>query len=352
MTYFVRASALTNYARVARDLGLDPYRQLRKAGIPRGALFDPGATVSASALRKLLAASAEAAGVEDFGLRMAETRQLTDLGPLGLAIQGAPTLRNALESLERYLRLQSETVVMSFEEIGDLLVIRQNLLADDQPARRQSIELVVGGLYRLLQRFLGDRWKPRSICFTHPPPSSPTRHTSIFGMHVLFNQEFDGIVCRSADLAAPLADYDPQLASEVKQHLDAQLAGATAAFPEVVRRLILARLGAGACTAENIAEQLTISRRTLHRRLLQHGHRFSDIQHQARLDQAAQLVSTGARPLAELAMMLGFGSASSFARWFGSCFGCTVSSWRKQRQSSQVSVEPGIRTNARHVAKM
>jgi hypothetical protein len=37
--------------------------------------------ISADALRNLLTESARAAGVEDVGLRVAETRQLTDLGP-------------------------------------------------------------------------------------------------------------------------------------------------------------------------------------------------------------------------------------------------------------------------------
>lgn len=342
MTYLIRASALTNYARVARDLGLDPYRQLRRAGVPRSALLDPGASISAGALRKLLADSADAAGVEDFGLRMAETRQLTDLGPLGLAIQGAPTLRQALESLVRYLRLQSETVVMALEEVDGLVLIRESLLPDGQAANRQSIELVIGGLYRLLQRFLGERWKPRSICFTHPPPNGPTRHASVFGMPVLFNQDFDGIVCRAADLEAPLADHDPQLASEVRQHLDIQLAGAAVAFPVVVRRLVLARIGAGACTIEGVAQQLAIHRRTLHRRLRLHGLRYADIHQQARRELAARLAGSGQRPLVELAILLGFASASSFARWFNAQFGCTVSAWRKQHEQA------GSKRSARH----
>ena len=98
MAYFVRSSALTNYVRVAREVGLDPYFQLTKAGIRRPALLDPDVMIAADAVRSLLDSSARDSKVEDFGLRMAETRQLTDLGPLGFAIQGEPTLRKALES--------------------------------------------------------------------------------------------------------------------------------------------------------------------------------------------------------------------------------------------------------------
>ena len=337
MTYLIRATALTNYVQVAREAGLDPYKQLSKAGIRRAALLDPSATIAADALRRLLAASASDAGVEDFGLRMAETRQLTDLGPLGFAIQGEPTLRRALESMMRYLRLQSESVVMVIEEVDELVVIRESLLTDGEAPQRQSIELVVGGVYRLLRRFLGDSWRPRSICFSHPPPSGPTGHARVFGMPVLFNQEFDGIVCRAADLNAPLVAYDPLMAQEVKQHLDTLLAGANRAFHEVVRQLVLALLPSGACTVDSVAQHLGIDRRTVHRRLLKEGETYSAIHDAVRADLAERLAGSGDRPLAELAALLGFGSASSFARWFGGRFGCTVSAWRARQRAASMA---------------
>ncbi|EHP40615.1 AraC family transcriptional regulator [Cupriavidus basilensis OR16] len=333
MTYLVRATALTNYVRVAREVGLDPYKQLSKAGIRRATLLDPDAMIAADALRSLLAESASAAGVEDFGLRMAETRQLTDLGPLGFAIQGEPTLRKALESMMRYLRLQSESVVMAIEELDELVVIRESLLTDGQAPQRQSIELVVAGVYRLLRRFLGETWKPRSICFSHAPPSGPTGHARVFGMPVLFNQEFDGIVCRATDLDAPLAAYDPLMAWEVRQHLDTLLAGSDLAFPDVVRRLVLALLPSGNCSVDSVAQHLRVDRRTVHRRLAKDGESYSGIYNGVRADLAARLARSEARPLAELAALLGFSTASSFARWFGGHFGCTVSEWRARHRA-------------------
>ena len=331
MAYFVRSSALTNYVRVAREVGLDPYFQLTKAGIRRPALLDPDVMIAADAVRSLLDSSARDSKVEDFGLRMAETRQLTDLGPLGFAIQGEPTLRKALESIARYLRLQSETVVMDIEEVDELVVIRETLLSDGLDVQRQSIELVVAGVYRLLRRFLGDGWKARSICFSHPPPQGTTVHTRVFGMQVLFNQEFDGIVCRAADLEAPMVAYDPLMASEVRQHLDALLAESQLAFPEVVRRLVLALMSSGTCSVETVAQHLRVDRRTVHRRLQRDGESFSAIHQNVRAELAARLAKSTARPLSEFAVLLGFGSASAFARWFQSHFHCSVSQWRSRR---------------------
>lgn len=334
MRYLLRATALTNYVQVAREAGLDPDKMLRKAGIRQAALLDPGAMIAAHTVRALLEASARAAGVEDFGLRLAASRQLTDLGPLGFAIQGEPTLRKALASMVRYLRLHTETVIMVIEEVDGLVVIRESLLDVGETSQRQPIELVVGGLYRLLKRILGEAWKPRSICFTHGPPGGPTVHARVFGMQPLFHQDFDGIVCRARDLEAPLRAYDPLVAREVKQHLDMLLAGADHAFAEVVRRLVLALLPTGACSIDSVAQHLGIDRRTVHRRLRKDGQTYSAIHDDQRAELAVRFAGSGQRPLAELAALLGFGSASSFARWFAARFGCTVLAWRARQHAA------------------
>ena len=87
MPKLIRSACLTNYVEVARSIGLDPYRQLKAAGLSRACLADPDTMIRASAVGRLLEASAHAAGVEDFGLRMAETRRLSILGPIGLLLQ-------------------------------------------------------------------------------------------------------------------------------------------------------------------------------------------------------------------------------------------------------------------------
>ena len=45
-------------------------------------------------------------------MRMAESRQLSNLGPLGFVALEKPTLRKALESISRHLRLQNEALYM------------------------------------------------------------------------------------------------------------------------------------------------------------------------------------------------------------------------------------------------
>src|SRR5688572_2013992 len=110
MKGLIRSASLTNYAQVARDAGLDPQRLLREYGLPSRAMRDPELKVPIDAVRSLLEESAARSGVEAFGLLMAETRRLSNLGPVGLLVREQPTTRLAIQALARYSRPLNESL--------------------------------------------------------------------------------------------------------------------------------------------------------------------------------------------------------------------------------------------------
>ncbi|WP_028214952.1 AraC family transcriptional regulator [Paraburkholderia mimosarum] len=326
MSYMLRSTALTNYIETARSVGLDPYKELSEAGISRYALLDPEMKIPVDSVVRLLEASAQAADIDDLGLRMAESRQLSNMGPLAFAVREEPTLRRALESMVRYLHLQNEALMIRIEETEGLVIIREEIQAAGP--RRQAIELAVGVLYRTISLFLGAGWRPRSICFMHEAPRSLAIYTRVFGMPVQFNQDFDGIVCRASDLEQSLPTYDPAMAHQVRQYLDTLLVQSGTTMPDQVRKLIFALLPAGVCSLERIAMHLGVDRRTVHRRLADYGETYSSVLNAVRTEMVTRYIANRERPLSEVATLLGFSSSSTFSHWFGREFGCSVSKWR------------------------
>src|SRR5262245_24495822 len=120
MTVLVRAAALSNYAEVARQVGLDPVRMLRRLKLDPAVLSKPDTRVPVAAVVTLLANSAEQSGCVTFGLRMAEARRLSDFGALGLLMKHQRTLREILAMIGRYRRLLNEALAVQVEEFGDL----------------------------------------------------------------------------------------------------------------------------------------------------------------------------------------------------------------------------------------
>ena len=85
---------------------------------------------------------------------------------------------------------------------------------------RQGVELGIGFLHRSLQQLFRERWKPQMVCFTHAAPTRKDAHRKFFGTDILFNEDFNGIVCRSGDLDAAVPAADAKMARYVQQYLD------------------------------------------------------------------------------------------------------------------------------------
>src|SRR5439155_16861318 len=164
----VRAGTLTGYAELARSLGLDPDRLVRSVGLHRFDLKDTDSLIPAAPMMELLERSAAAAGIEDFGLRLAATRRLAHLGPVGLIVREEPTVRHAIVAAERYFGLYSETLAFRLEELGDIATLRTQYLMPIIGGARQATELTVGVVFRTMHILVGGTWTPENISFAHP----------------------------------------------------------------------------------------------------------------------------------------------------------------------------------------
>jgi AraC-like DNA-binding protein len=325
----IRSACLTDYAEIARSVGLEPLRMLDAVGLPRSCLRDPDMKIPVGAVARLFEASARAAGIEDFGLRLSERRRLSVLGPVGLIMREQPTVRKAIEALARYSRLHNEAMRIAIRQAGDVVIMSPELVVRRPGTMRQSIDLSVGVLYRILRIFLGDRWRPQSVAFIHPAPRRRDTYRRLFGTRVEFGADFNGIVCASRDIDVPMPAFDPAMARYVHQYLESVVGRPQVSTAEKVRELVTAMLPSGRCSIETVAAQLGVDRRTLHRHLAQDGETFSAVLDAVRTETVTRYLENRNRPLYVIAEMLGFSALSAFSRWFRAHFGCSVSSWRK-----------------------
>src|SRR4030095_14290729 len=113
----------------------------REFGLPPRCLDDPETVVPIDAVRELLEVSAARSGVEGFGLLMAKTRRLSNLGPLGLLLREQPTLRQALEALVANGRRLNEALYLTIEEAGDVVVLREEVVVGHAGSARHAPEL-------------------------------------------------------------------------------------------------------------------------------------------------------------------------------------------------------------------
>lgn len=336
MGSLVRSATLTNYVEIARSLGLDPLQQLRLAGLDPRSLQEPDLKISTEAVARLLERSAHEAGVDDFGLRIAETRKLSNLGPLALLCRDEPTIRTALEAIRDFLYLHNQGLVMHIEESSDVVILRVEQVTVGRLPVRQAMELSVAVTHRLLKTLLGNHWHPSVVCFRHSAPQNDIRHRRVFGASIQFNSLMDGLVCRSSDLDRAVPSADPQMARYVHQYLESIREESRKTLLEQVRQIIWMLLPTGRCTVEEVASHLGRDRRTLHRQLTCESETFTSLLDQVRAELAMRHLESANTPLSEIAEVLGFSQLSAFSRWFRLHFDCSPSTWRT-RQARQLA---------------
>ncbi|MBN8510964.1 MAG: AraC family transcriptional regulator ligand-binding domain-containing protein, partial [Burkholderiales bacterium] len=320
MTALVRSAALTHFAELAAACGLEARALVAGVGLQPRCLTDPDLKIPAHLVGRLLETAATQAREPAFGLRLAESRRLSNLGPLALLVRDEPTLRRALEALMLHIHVHNEAVAVHVAEHAGLVVIRTELSADGGRPLRQATELVVGVTFRVLQVFMGAAWRPRLVCFTHSAPPSLAAHRRVLGPAVEFGHEFNGIVCNAADLDAPNPGADPVLARYSRKLLAPTLARSRH-LPDRVRQLIVLLLPRGLCRVEVVAQHLGVDRRTVHRQLAAEGTSFSALLDGVRRDLAARYVEGTDRPLTDVAALLGFAAPSAFSRWHAATLG-------------------------------
>ncbi len=330
----IRSASLSGFADLARSVGLSPIVQMRKAGLNPRSLQDPEILVNAWSVGKLLENCAHDAGVEDFGLRLAQGRRLSNLGPISIVLREEPSARQALDTLCRYLLLLNGSLITRIEDHENVVIIRQELLNAPGGSVRQAMELAVAVMYRILSELLGPAWRPRWVSFAHRPPRQLSSHKAIFASKIEFDAAFNGIVCASHDLSVRLPTLESGMAPFARRFLDEALSKAKPNAADTARRLIAVTLPTGRCTADQVAQLLGIDRRTLHRHLQAEGETFSSLMQAVRTAIVIRQIRESDRSLAELAELLGFSSASAFAYWFKKQFGCKASEWRDQNQTT------------------
>jgi AraC-like DNA-binding protein len=325
VTSLVRSACLSNFADIATRCSLDALSLLREVGLPARALEDPDLKVPALTVGRLLELTAARGGEPALGLRMAESRRLSNLGYLGMLARDEPTLRSALEALMNNIRLHTDALALRLEQVSDHVSLHEELVTGNGESLRQLMELIVASTFGVLRILLGEHWRPKLVCFSHSAPISDVRHRRMFGKAVEFEHAFNGIVFTASDLDAVNPGADAGMVRYARALLKPML-GAKAPLSERIRQFIVLLLPRGQCRIEVVAQELGIDRRTVARGLASEGTTFRQLIDDMRRELLRRHLKDRSQSLADISSLLGFSSASAFARWHRRQFGVTARS--------------------------
>lgn len=339
----VRAASLIGYFAVAEELRLDVVPLLRKAGLARSMFNNPEQVVPARSVVRLLEASAEASGCETFALRMAEHRQVSDLGMVSLLIVHQPTLSEAFEVLGEFRHRINSNLTLQIERHEDSVFLREHFALNPPIVSRQVNDMALGVLYRICRTMMGDSWRPQCVCFSYerPPQSERSIYDRFFDSQLQFGADFHGIVVSTSDMARQNPRADVALAGHARQLVRAMIDPGDRTLTEEVEQSIRVLMPAGRASIAGVADALGTNIRTLQRRLDYEKTSFSDLLDKVRVQQVSQHFANRRLRLTDVAHLLGYSTLASFSAWYRSRFHETPT--RARHRSRQPLARSDIR---------
>jgi len=302
-------------------------------GLSRSILQAPDRQIPLSAAVDLVERSAQATGCEAFGLLMAESRHISDFGPVSLLLTHQRTVRDAVNTTIQYRHLLNEGLAMYIEETGPLTLVREEVVSAGARSLRQANELAVAVLCILFRSLTGPQWHPQNVNFVHSAPSSLEVHKRIFRCKLNFDMDFNGMVCNTSDLDEPIPVADPVMARYAQSFIEAIPRGSSNSVTLEVRKSIYLLLPMGRANVEQVSQGMGMNVRTLQRRLTEDGETFSGLINNVRTELAQRYIANPRYPLGRIAELLGYSNHSAFTRWFIAHFKQTPQELRAQNAS-------------------
>ncbi|WNG48095.1 AraC family transcriptional regulator [Archangium minus] len=272
-------------------------------------------------------------GKPHLGLRLAAEYDLKMFDVVGYVVESARTVGEALAAGIRYQRLlfsfQSLSLVIDGDEARFIILPPRASTGGSMPGELE--DFILGGMLTRLRRLAGVAVVPHSVRLRHLPPGDTRAYRQFFGVEPEFGAEVNELAFDGSLLNRPVHGADPLLHRVVARHADELLARAPSGlrFVDEVRRQILQSLRLGVPTAPDVARGLSLSTRSLARRLADEGTSLSALIDEVRRELAlAQLQQTDRKTI-DIAFMLGFSEVSAFHRAFRRWTGTTPAEFRR-----------------------
>jgi AraC-like DNA-binding protein len=327
-----RVGAFCALPALVREFGADPDTLLRAVGLGPGALDDPDARVPYATVVELLARAAERTRCEHVGLLAGRMWRLATLGPVGALARNSPTVGAALEALIVHQHLNSEGALAFLLRRGDFVDFGYAVYDPGAAHAAQMYDAALAAGMNMLAELCGPGWKPYEVFVSHSRPNDGAQHRAFFKVTPRFDSEFSALRFPARDLARPVVNADPAARRLAEQQVKA--AGGPELLQRVyrgLRQLMLDNRHSG----DDLAQLLTMHRRTLNRRLKAEGTTFQQVLDEVRYEVSRDLLASSDVHLDDIAATLGYAAVTPFMRTFRRWSGTTPGRWRRRARTAR-----------------
>lgn len=331
-TFTVQAKAVEKIVNAAVAQGLQAQNLYDAVRLDPSVLLDPDNRIPFNQLVALYEKAAELTGDDNFGLHIGQSINPTAFDVVGYCALNSPTLGAAFARVARYHSIWTDGALFTVETANDTSAIVYSYADTSIHDHRQDAEMTLATVTTLCRNIASPDFAPTSVEFQHDAPRDTSEHRQLFRCPIEFRAPSNKLTFASSFLSLPIAKADASLCALLDRHAEELLAK----FPpqhsliDQVRSIIAAELRGGDPALEHVAERLSLTPRTLQRKLQELGTSHNELLDQMRRQLAMRYLREREMAICEVAYLLGFSESSSFHRAFKRWTGLTPKEYRNR----------------------
>jgi AraC-like DNA-binding protein len=321
--------------RILASRGIDPVPLLRDAGIDPSLIEKRFARFPFGRVADAWSRSVAICKDDDLGLESAKFYQATDFHGLVVVFLASSDLATALARFARYHTVVNTALRMRLEHDAKRLELVGTPIKAEQHAVRALESGRTAIVLSLCRTAVGESLNPAQVALTFSRPADDSALRAFFRAPIVYDAPEWRLVFRREDAETPFLASNRDLARSNDQVLDRAVRNLRQ--DDLVSRVKLAvvdALPSGAPSEQAIAKSLSLSSRSLQRRLAAVRAKFTDLVSDVRRELATEYVTNGDISVTEITYMLGFSDVSSFSRAFKRWTGASPASWRRRAGQS------------------
>jgi AraC-like DNA-binding protein len=328
-------------------VGIPAEEFLARVGLNGATLVDATARVDLDVYERLQELALDLTGDPALGLHMGARVPLVTFDLVGSMSLHCSTIRQAIEVFRRYRRLVSDCDPPSLIEQGNLAILTLYIIRASERCSRMRAELGMTALVRFGS--LSAVVKPRAsvIQFEHQAPPYAAEYQRVLGAPVTFGHGATRVMFERRLLDEPQLHADAELEALLEGQANRRLQALGSSVAARVRAVVTQECArsrhrtnavAPQISANDIARRMSVSSRTLQRRLQEERVTFTEVVEDAIANVARMLLKDPAATIQEVAWRLGFSESSSFERAFKRWTGMTPWVFRSKRSGKRLGV--------------
>lgn len=310
---------------------------LLAAEITESCFDEPNASLTMNQFGALLAETARLSGRTDIGFELGRRITLSEHGALGVLMLGCANLDESLRLVARFYRLITPSFFLHYRrqpEYGELLYVPAAGMSTTTLQAFNEIHAV--SCHLQLAALLSGQLQAYDIYLPMDAPVHAQRYRELLPARFHFGTQplpQVRVVIPAGQLDQPFLPDELQDRGAIKARLSELQQGVCKASCCSEWVILMLREAVGCQpTLEELAELLSMSPRTLTRKLTAEGYNFRHLASRIRWQRACVLLREGQQPIAQIAYRLGYTDQANFSNAFRQACGLSPRAYRSESQ--------------------